>query len=176
MSLAAQETKLRAYAVAMDVELVDVTVEQASAKDLACPGLQRALAMLDAGDVQGMLVAKLDRLTRSVRDLGNLIADYFASRFQLLSVADSIDTRTAAGRLVLNVLASVGQREREVISERTKDALQVLKSRGVKLGRSPVSIDVARAAGLLSEGRTQAETALALGVSVPTLRKALRAA
>ena len=54
--------------------------------------------MLDANEVEGVLVAKLDRLTRSVRDLGDLVDRYFGSRCSLLSVSDAIDTRTAAGR------------------------------------------------------------------------------
>ena len=56
----------------------------------------------------------------------------------LLSVGDSIDTRSAAGRLVLNVLASVAQWEREATAERTRDALAHLKSEGVMLGRAPL--------------------------------------
>jgi DNA invertase Pin-like site-specific DNA recombinase len=63
--------------------------------------------MLRRGEAEALLVAKLDRLTRSVKDLGTLLDKYFADDFTLLSVADSIDTRTAAGRLVLNVLMSV---------------------------------------------------------------------
>ncbi len=135
VSLDAQRAKLAAYAVAMDLDLVCI-IEDAgvSAKTLARPGIARALAMLDAGGADALLVAKLDRLTRSVRDLGDLVDRFFASRFALLSVADSIDTRSAAGRLVLNVLASVSQWEREACGERTRDALAQLKSEGVKLG------------------------------------------
>lgn len=135
VSLEAQRAKLAAYAVAMDLDLVAVHLDAGlSAKTLARPGLQAALAALDSGEVEGLLVAKLDRLTRSVRDLGDLLERYFATRFSLLSVADSIDTRSAAGRLVLNVLGSVGQWERETGSERTRDALAHLKAKGVRLG------------------------------------------
>jgi DNA invertase Pin-like site-specific DNA recombinase len=135
VSLDAQRAKLAAYAVAMDLDLVEI-IEDAgySAKTLDRPGISRALAMLDAGEVDALLVAKLDRLTRSVRDLGALVERYFASRCSLLSVADSIDTRSAAGRLVLNVLASVAQWEREATAERTRDALAQVKAEGVRLG------------------------------------------
>ena len=135
VSLDAQRAKLSAYAIAMDLDLVAI-VEDAgvSAKSLARPGLGRVLAMLDSGEAEGVLVAKLDRLTRSVRDLGDLVERYFASRCSLLSVSDSIDTRTAAGRLVLNVLTSVAQWEREATGERTRDALAHMKREGVKLG------------------------------------------
>ena len=135
VSLDAQRAKLVAYATALDLDLVAV-VEDAgySAKSLVRPGLQEALGILAGGGADGLLIPKLDRLTRSVRDLGDLVDEYFASKFSLLSVADSIDTRTAAGRLVLNVLTSVAQWEREATCERTRDALAHLRSRGVRLG------------------------------------------
>jgi hypothetical protein len=106
---------------------------------------------------------KLDRLTRSVRDLGALLDGYFHDRFALLSVMDSIDTRTAGGRLVLNVLASVSQWERETIAERTRTALAFKREQGVKLGRRPIeevredgAEIVARVAALQREGLNDA--------------------
>jgi DNA invertase Pin-like site-specific DNA recombinase len=84
---------------------------------------------------QGVLVAKLDRLTRSVRDLGWLLEpSRFGERWWLLSVADSIDTRSAAGRPVSHVLASVSQWEREAVIERTRDALDHIRSERAVLG------------------------------------------
>jgi DNA invertase Pin-like site-specific DNA recombinase len=101
-----------------------------SAKTLDRPGLQTALAMLKTGQAAGLVIAKLDRLTRSVRDLGALIEGPFAAgKAALLSVSEQIDTRTAGGRLVLNILGSVSQWEREVIGERTAAALQHKKTR-----------------------------------------------
>ena len=131
VSLDAQRAKLTAYAVAMDLELVGI-VEDAglSAKSLDRPGLRSALGMLESRKADALLVVKLDRLTRSVRDLGELVEKYFASRFSLLSMSDAIDTRTASGRLVLNVLTSVAQWEREATGERTRDALRHKKANG----------------------------------------------
>lgn len=138
VSLDAQRTKLNAYALALDLQLVDICEDRGlSAKSLARPGLQRALAILESGNASGLLVAKLDRLTRSVRDLGDLVDRYFAARFSLLSVSDAIDTRTASGRLVLHVLGAVGQWEREATAERTRDALAQLRADGVRLGADP---------------------------------------
>lgn len=136
-SLGAQEAKLRHYAAAMDLDVVELLQDAGwSAKTLERPGLQHALALLRAGQVEGLLIAKLDRLTRSVRDLGELVEGYFSasSKWALLSVGDSIDTRSAGGRLVLNVLASVAQWEREIIGERTREALGHLKQQGRRLG------------------------------------------
>jgi DNA invertase Pin-like site-specific DNA recombinase len=112
--------------------------------------MQRALNMLGAKHAEGLLVAKLDRLTRSVADMATLIAQYFGDRAPvgaaLLSVADQVDTRTAAGRLVLNILASVSQWEREAIAERTRSALAYKKEQGVRLGRPPLGADADDAA------------------------------
>ena len=126
VSLDAQRAKCAAYAELYDLELTEVIVDAGeSAKTLDRPGLQRALAMLKAGRADALLVVKLDRLTRSVRDLGELVERYFApGKAALLSVGEQIDTRSAAGRLVLNVLASVSQWEREAIGERTSAAMQ----------------------------------------------------
>lgn len=152
VSLDAQRAKLTAYAAAMELELVGIQVDAGvSAKTLERPGLAAALCELEAGRADGLLVAKLDRLTRSVRDLGELVERYFASRYSLLSVADAIDTRSAAGRLVLNVLASVAQWEREATAERTRDALAHLRRQGVKLGAPPVDAATAERIRQLSD-------------------------
>jgi DNA invertase Pin-like site-specific DNA recombinase len=134
VSLEAQKAKLTAYCALYDVELVEVIVDAGvSAKTLNRPGLSRALAMLKSGAADALIVAKLDRLTRSVRDLGELVETYFA-KSALLSVAEQIDTRSAGGRLVLNVLASVSQWEREAIGERTSAAMQHMAAEGIYTG------------------------------------------
>lgn len=132
VSLDAQRAKVRAYAELYDLDLVAIEVDAgASGKSLANrPALDRALGMLRRGDAEALLVVKLDRLTRSVRDLADLVDTYFSKRAALLSVSEQIDTRSAAGRLVLNVLSSVGQWEREAIGERTAAAMAHLRSEG----------------------------------------------
>jgi len=134
VSLAAQRERLEAYATLYDLELVEVIEDAgASAKSLDRAGLKRALVLLRSGGADGLLVAKLDRLTRSVRDLDTLIHGDLRDR-HLFSVAEQIDTSSAAGRLVLNVLASVSQWEREAIGERTSAALQHKRRNGEHTG------------------------------------------
>lgn len=126
VSLDVQEAKIRMYAELYGIELVEVIVDDgASAKSLDRDGLTRALALLDAGMADGLVVCKLDRLTRSVRDLGDLIDRYFGPKgsASLVSVEEQVDTSTATGRMILNVLMSVSQWERETIGERTSAAL-----------------------------------------------------
>jgi DNA invertase Pin-like site-specific DNA recombinase len=136
VSLDAQRAKLKTYAELYELDLVEVIVDAGqSAKSLDRPGLQRALAMLKAGEAEALLVVKLDRLTRSVVDLGTMVERYFApGKAALLSVGEQIDTRSAAGRLVLNVLASVSQWEREAIGERTATAMQHKAKQGEYTG------------------------------------------
>lgn len=156
-SLGAQRAKLEQYASLYDLELVEVVVDAGiSAKTLDRPGLQQALAALKAGQAEGILVAKLDRLTRSVKDLGALLEGYFASKFALLSVADQIDTSTAAGRLVLNVLTSVAQWEREAIGERTSAALRHKIANGEHVGAPALGFKVEE--GKLVENEDETET------------------
>lgn len=134
VSLDAQRAKLDAYAALYDLDLVAVEVDAASACDLDRPALTRALAELRAGRADALLVVKLDRLTRSVRDLGELVDRCTREGWALLSVGDAVDTRTAAGRLVLNVLASVAQWEREAIGERTAAAMRWKREAGEYTG------------------------------------------
>ena len=88
VSLSAQQDRIESYVRLYGGELIDVVVDAGvSAKTLRRPGLERVLQQLDEGDADGVVVAKLDRLTRSVRDLGDLVEKYFAEgRFVLLSV------------------------------------------------------------------------------------------
>lgn len=136
VSLEAQRAKVEAYASLYDLGLVAVEVDAgASAKTLCRPALTRALEMLKSGDADALLVVKLDRLTRSVKDLGTLIDRYFApGKAALMSVGEQVDTRTASGRMVLNVLTSVAQWERETISERTAATTAYLRSQHVYTG------------------------------------------
>jgi len=139
ISLEAQKAKIRGYAELYELDLVEIIEDRgASGKNLKRDGIQKALEMIRNGESQGILVAKLDRLTRSIVDMNNLIKNYFGEHSDhqgtLFSVADQVDTRTASGRLVLNVLMSVAQWERETIGERTKEALAHKKAKGERLG------------------------------------------
>jgi len=136
VSLDAQRAKVDAYASLYDLDLVAVVVDAGeSAKSLDRPGLGEALGMLRTGKAEALLVVKLDRLTRSVRDLCDLTDRYFRDgKRALLSVSEQVDTRSASGRMVLNMLATIGQWERETIGERTAAAMQHKAKRGEYTG------------------------------------------
>lgn len=175
VSLEAQESKVRAYAALYDLDLVDVVVDAgASAKTLDRPGLTRVLSMVKRGEVDAVVVMKLDRLTRSVADLGTLVERYF-QKAALLSVSEQIDTRTAGGRLVLNVLASVAQWEREAIGERTATAMKHKASKGERVGAIPYGFALAADGVALVEVEAEqavmaeARTLRAAGLSLRTV-------
>ncbi len=138
ISLEAQAEKIKAMATVHGAELVEIISDGGeSAKSLNRPGVQRLLALVDAGDVDTVIIAKLDRLTRSVKDLAELLETFERRGVSLVSVADSLDTKSASGRLVLNIMMSVSQWEREAIGERTRDALQHKKANGERVGTIP---------------------------------------
>jgi DNA invertase Pin-like site-specific DNA recombinase len=144
VSLEAQTEKVRAMAVVQGSELLDVIVDAGeSAKSLNRPGMERLLALVDAGAVNTVIVAKLDRLTRSVKDLAELLERFTRRGVSLVSVAESLDTGTAAGRLVLNIMVSVSQWEREAIGERTRDAMHHKRANGERVGTVPFGYRVA---------------------------------
>lgn len=134
VSLTAQEEKIRAYCQLHSLTLVHVQHEDKglkSAKTLDRKVLQSVLSDLDRGVADGIVVAKLDRLTRRMRDWTDLLENRFVEGGSLLySVNEHVETRTAGGRFMLNMLMSVAQWERETIAERTSDALQHLARQG----------------------------------------------
>src|SRR5258708_23143361 len=117
-----------------NLELVEIVVDAGdAAKSLARPELQRALSMLGKS-VEVLLIPTLDRLTRSVRDWCSLLEDYFTDKGSLLCAQEHVDTKTASGRFVLNILFAKAQYEREQIGERTAVAMQHKASVGEYTG------------------------------------------
>jgi len=150
LSLDAQKAKISAMAVVMGVEISEFIIDAGeSAGSINRPGLTGLLSMVAANQVETVVIAKLDRLTRSVKDLGTLIEIFERRGVNLVSVADSLDTRSAAGRLVLNIMTSVAQWEREAIGERTKDALQAKKAKGERTGNIPFGFQIGDGAQLV---------------------------
>jgi site-specific DNA recombinase len=138
LSLEHQQRKCEALAQLRDLELVEtITDAGESAKSLRRPGMVRLLELVRNRQIEAICIAKLDRLTRSVRDLSDLIALCAKHDVALLSAAESLDTSSAGGRMVVKLLSVVSEWEREAIAERTKDALGAKRRRGHVYGRVP---------------------------------------
>lgn len=140
------------------------------------PGLTKALEMLRAGDT--LVVWKLDRLGRSVKNLVNQIGELEKHGVAFKSVTDSIDTSTPSGKFFFHVMASLAEMERELTVERTQAGLAVARAEGRVGGRKRVLTDskLTSARTLLAGGAAPRDVAFNLGVSLPTLYRHLPAA
>lgn len=139
VSLAAQQQKIRDYCALNGLRLLRVEVDDGfSAKTLERPALARALASLEAGEAGALVVYKLDRLSRSLRDLLTLVEERFSEgKCGLHAVVERIDTVSPHGRAILSILGALAQLERENTAERVRMGLQFLRSIGVPLGALP---------------------------------------
>jgi DNA invertase Pin-like site-specific DNA recombinase len=99
------------------------------------PGLKEALAACRSGDT--LVVWRLDRLGRSVRDLANIVRDLGDRGVGFRSLTEAVDTATTAGRLLMHVLAAVAEAERSMASDRIRAGMAARKARGVQIGRRP---------------------------------------
>src|SRR3972149_530383 len=142
-SIETQVDQVKKYAALYDLEIIDTIIDDGySASNLDRSGLKRVFAMLNAGIAQGVIITKLDRLTRSVFDLSYLLKNYM-DKYRFMSVYDKFDTDTASGRMILSILTTVSQWEREIISERTKAVLQHKKAQGERVGNIPYGYKLA---------------------------------
>src|SRR6202166_2741867 len=102
------------------------------------PAVQRLLADIQVGKVQCVVVYKVDRLSRSLLDFARMMETFDRHRIAFVSVTQQFNTATSMGRLILNVLLSFAQFEREIISERTRDKIAATRRRGKWSGGLPL--------------------------------------
>jgi DNA invertase Pin-like site-specific DNA recombinase len=133
------------------------------------PGLSKVLETLREGDT--LVVWKLDRLGKSVKNLVDLVAALQKQGIQFKSLTDAIDTRTPSGRFFFHVMVSLAEMERELTVERTRAGLEVARKLGRKGGRKRRMTDskIESAKRLLANGVPPRDVALNLCVSIPTL-------
>ena len=137
----AQRLRLEVFCAARDHKVAaEFADEGESGGKARRPALDALLDSCRRGDVDAVLVAKLDRLGRSVRHLCEVAAELERLGVALLVADQGLDTSTAAGRFVFHTLAAVAEVEREMIRERTKAGLAAARRRGAQLGR-PSTLD-----------------------------------
>lgn len=164
LGLEAQRDIIQRYADAHGWDIEWYEDAGLSAKDKNRPQLQAALARLHTTpkrrDVDGIVVAKLDRLSRSVHDFSGILALARARKWSVVAIDLGVDTSTSTGRLVANVMMSVAEWERDIIGERTSAAMQAAKRNGQTFGFAS-ALDPEAAAALLDLRRkhTLADTA-----------------
>lgn len=114
-----------------------VETDVLSGRSMSRPGLQSALADCDTGAVDGIIVSKLDRLSRSLIDFAGLVERARRQGFNIVALDLGVDLSTPNGEFLAGMMAVMAQWERRIIGQRTKDALAVARARGVRLGRPP---------------------------------------
>lgn len=153
VSLDNQRKRIEAFCLAKDWGMNQIYVDEGrSAGNLNREGVQELISGCQCHSFDVVVIYKLDRLTRSVKDLGYLIELFEKCGIAFSSVTDNFDTTTANGKLVLNILGSVAQWERDIISERTIDALAHKKSELQIYGPVPLGYDVKDGSLIENEG------------------------
>ncbi len=102
------------------------------------PALKRLMADIEAGKIDSVIVYKVDRLSRSLLDFAKIVETFDRHHISFVSVTQLINTATSMGRLMLNVLLSFAQFEREIISERTRDKIAAARRKGKWSGGMPL--------------------------------------
>jgi DNA invertase Pin-like site-specific DNA recombinase len=176
-SVEAQETAIRDECKRRGWQLLDVIVDHAHSGDtLDRPGLRTALSRIARGDAAGLVSARLDRVSRSTIDLGDLLVWFKDRRAMLVALDLGIDTSTASGRLVATVIGAVAEWERDTIAARTREGLAVIRAQGRPIGRPAVADNpelAARIRSMHDAGMSLRTIAKQLNTEgVPTLRGA----
>lgn len=145
MSLDTQEEKVRFFIDAKEWELIECVKDPGfSGKNIKRPGLQRIIEMCRSNGVDIIVVYKLDRLSRRIRDMFELVEDVFKKNdVKLASVTETIDTSTAMGGAFFGIITVLAQLERERIGERVRDARTFRDERGEWTGRLPYGYELA---------------------------------
>jgi DNA invertase Pin-like site-specific DNA recombinase len=154
--LEAQRAAIRAEAVRRNWSLVAIFEDTASGKTtVGREGLTLAVEAVERGEAAALVVAKLDRLSRSLIDFAALMERSRQRKWALVALDLGVDTTTPSGELMATILATFAQFERRLIGQRTRDALAVKRAQGVRLGRPPslpanvrARIRAARAGGM----------------------------
>ena len=144
-----------------------------SGRNFDRPGLTALIDYARPGDV--VCVVRLDRLGRSLKELLETVELLKKSQIDLLSLEEKIDTSSAAGELVFHVFGAIAHFERRLIAERTRDGIEVARSKGKQLGRPPLSNEKLDAAfKLIQAGTSATEVAKQLGIGRSTLYRELQ--
>lgn len=147
--------------------------DRLSGKDLKRPAFQMMQEAIFNGKHDTIIVWKLDRISRSLRDGINLMGDWLDQGIRVVSVTQQLDFNGTAGRIITPVLFALAELDRENIRENTKRGMRAAKARGVKLGKRP-KLFAKDITPLLQQGMSMPKAAKQLGVSRQAIYNALQ--
>ncbi|MFA5336526.1 MAG: recombinase family protein [Candidatus Omnitrophota bacterium] len=165
-----QLRKLRRYAQAMDWEIIGEYVDRASGADPNRPRLAELMKKARLHELDIILCVRLDRITRSLANLLTTIEDLDRWKIRLVCTDQNIETGSATGRLMVQLLGALAEFERELTIERIHDGMERAKAAGVHVGRPRVDINWSEYDRLKTEGISNRKIAGFLRVSEATLR------
>jgi DNA invertase Pin-like site-specific DNA recombinase len=155
-------------------------VDKQTGDNLNRPAFQRLQKAIFNGDVATVVIWRLDRLSRTVRDGLAVLCDWCDKGLRLVSVSQQIDFNGTVGKIIASVLFGVAEMEQQTRRERQAAGIAQAKKEGKYKGRKPGTFKSksgpARAKQLAAKGLTKAEIAAALGVSRPAVYRYLKAA
>jgi putative DNA-invertase from lambdoid prophage Rac len=171
-----QLSALRRYCEARGWTIVEEYVDVTSGAQADRPRLGAMLEPANLGGFDVVLVWKFDRLFRSVQHMMTALDQFRTIGVDFVSVTESIDTTTSAGRFVYTLLAAVGEFERDLIRERTRAGIDRARSEGKQIGRPRVNLDLEEARRLWAEGKglTMAAIGKQMHASATKVCRALR--
>ena len=164
LSLEAQHREVIAQAERSDLTIVRVlTDKDESASTLNRPAMSELITHIDSGRIDAVIISKLDRLTRRIKDFMSLLQRLRKAKragggkgVDLISSAESLDTGSDTGQIVINIMNSVSQWDREVIGERTSAVLQERKAQGKSTGNPYYGFEAGEDGKLIENEQEQA--------------------
>lgn len=170
-----QIDQTRAYCNVRDWTVSHVFEDVGSGALRQRPQLGGLMDLVRKRRVDHVVVWRRDRIARDLRHLLELHTELQEHHVGLVSVTESIDTSTAAGKLMLHVLASLAEFERDVLRERTIAGLEARRARGIRLGPKPKRVDVDAIRELHGEGISERAIAARLGLTRGMVVRRLKA-
>ena len=165
--LSGQVTRLR------EAGAIRVFEDVVSGKQFNRPGLSALIDHARPGD--SLAITRLDRLGRSLKELLETVENLKTKNIGLISLEERIDTTSAAGELIFHVFGAIAHFERRLISERTKDGIQVARLKGRKPGRPPLGLETVLALqNLVEAGMTAGQAAKQLGIARSTAYRLIK--
>jgi len=171
-----QLAELREYASrrgwAIESEYVDRGVSGAKESR---PALNRLMRDAHRRKFDAVLVWKLDRFARSLKQLVNALAEMEALGIAFVSLGDNLDLSTPSGRLMFQIIGAMAEFERALIQERVRAGLRHARAQGKRLGRPGVSVEAQHIRDLRAQGASLRTISRQLGVGLGTVHRALPA-
>lgn len=173
-----QRREIQRWLTGTGIQDVIWFVDKETGDNLNRPGFEKLQRDIFDGKVKTVVVWKLDRLSRSLKDGITTLCNWCDKGIRVVSVTQQIDFNGAVGKLIAAVLFAVAQMETETRRERQAAGIAVAKERGIYKGRqkgaTKAGVDTDRAVQLREQGLTHSEIAKALGVSLSSVRRYLK--